>query len=94
MNWQLWGFVAGALTSLGFLPQIIQGYRTKHLKDLSYLMNGMLGIGMAMWLLYGISKKDIVIIAANIAGVAFNLTLMAMKYYYSRTSEKQEYKSH
>lgn len=90
MNWQVWGFVAGALTSLGFLPQIIKGYRTKHLRDLSYLMNSMLGIGMCMWLLYGINKKDNVIIAANIAGVAFNLTLIAMKYYYSKTAEKNE----
>ncbi len=90
MNWQLWGFVAGAITCLGFLPQIIQGYRTKHLKDLSYMMNGMLVVGMSMWLLYGISQKDIVIIAANIVGVIFNLTLIAMKYYYSKTTEKAE----
>ncbi len=90
MNWELFGLAAGAITVFGFVPQIIQGYRTKHLKDLSYLMNGLLGIGMGMWLIYGINKKDIAIIAANIVGVLFNVTLILMKYYYSKTSEKNE----
>ena len=88
MNWELFGLAAGAITVFGFVPQIIQGYRTKHLKDLSYLMNGLLGVGMGMWLIYGINKKDIAIIAANVVGVAFNVTLILMKYYYSRTTEK------
>lgn len=90
MNWQLFGIIAGIFTSFGFLPQIIQGYRTKHLKDLSYMMNSLLGFGMGMWLIYGLVKKDTAIIAANIAGVAFNLTLIIMKFYYSKTSEKGE----
>jgi len=90
MNWQLFGIIAGVFTTAGFLPQIWQGYKTKHLKDLSYGMNGMLGFGMALWLVYGFARKDVAIIAANIVGVVFNLTLIAMKLYYSRTSEKKE----
>ena len=88
MNWQLFGIVAGALTSFGFVPQIIRGWKTKHLNDLSYWMNGLLAFGMGMWLVYGINKRDVAIIAANIAGVTFNLTLMLMKFYYGKTSEK------
>ena len=84
MNWQIFGLVAGAVTMAGFVPQIIQGYKTKHLKDLSYMMNGLLSIGMGMWLIYGISIKDVAIIAANIVGVAFNIMLMLMKYYYGK----------
>ena len=89
MNWELFGIVAGAITSFGFVPQIIQGYRTKHLKDLSYLMNGMLAFGMGMWLIYGLARKDTAIIVANIAGVTFNLALMIMKFYYGRAAEKR-----
>lgn len=88
MNWQLFGIVAGAITSFGFVPQIIQGYRTKHLKDMSYMMNGLLALGMGMWLVYGIVRKDLAIIAANVAGVTFNLTLMLMKFYYGRAHRK------
>lgn len=86
MNWELFGLAAGAITVFGFVPQIVKGYRTKHLKDLSYLMNALLCLGMGMWLIYGINKKDIAIVAANIVGVALNLTLILMKYHYSKTA--------
>lgn len=90
MNWQAFGIGAAAITTAGFVPQILRGYKTKHLKDLSYAMNGLLCLGMGMWLIYGIARKDTVIIAANIAGIAMNITLIGMKYHYSRTSEKFE----
>lgn len=90
MNWEIIGLVAATLTSSAFLPQIIKGYKTKHLKDLSSGLTGLMFVGTGMWLIYGLAKKDIIIIAANIAGVAFNLTLILMKYYYSKTSEKHE----
>ena len=85
MNWQIWGLVAGAVTSFGFLPQIWKGYKTKHLKDMSYAMNFLLLAGFTMWLIYGISTKDIAIIAANITGITFNAILVAMKYYYGKS---------
>ena len=86
MNWELFGLAAAAITASGFVPQIVKGYKTKHLKDLSYMMNALLLAGMSMWLVYGINKKDTAIIAANIVGVAFNLTLIIMKYYYGRNA--------
>ena len=90
MNWQLFGIIAGIFTSFGFVPQIWKGYKTKHLKDLSYLMNGLIGFGMGMWLIYGIVQKDVAIIAANIVGMTFNIVLILMKFYYSKTTEKAE----
>ena len=54
------------------------------------MMNGLLAFGMGMWLIYGINKRDVAIIAANVAGVTFNIVLLAMKYYYSKTSERLE----
>lgn len=84
MNWQIWGLIAGAVTSFGFIPQIWKGYKTKHLNDMSYMMNALLTAGFTMWLIYGLNAKDIAIIAANIAGIIFNILLMVMKYYYGR----------
>ena len=84
MNWEIFGLAAGAITVSGFVPQIVKGYRTKHLKDLSYMMNGLLAFGMGMWLVYGLVKKDTAIIAANIAGITFNVMLILMKFHYGR----------
>jgi MtN3 and saliva related transmembrane protein len=89
MNWQYFGIAAAAITTAGFIPQIIKGYKTKHLKDLSYEMNFLLTIGFGMWLIYGIARKDMVIVAANIAGVILNLVLITMKWHYSRHAMKK-----
>ena len=90
MNWELFGLAAGAITVSGFVPQIVKGYKTKHLKDLSYMMNALLLSGMTMWFFYGINKRSVAIVATNLIGMAFNLALLIMKYYYSKTSERFE----
>lgn len=92
MNWELFGLAAGAMTISGFIPQIIKGYMTKRLDDLSYLLGILISIGMLMWLFYGIHIKSISLIIANIMGVLFNLTLVFMKYIYSRRSQTENAK--
>lgn len=83
MNWEIFGMVAGAITVSGFIPQIIKGYKNKTLDDLSYLLNSLIGLGMLMWIFYGIKIGSASVIAANIVGVSLNMTLIIMKYYFS-----------
>ncbi len=78
------GFIAASLTTFGYVPQIIKGYKTKHLKDVSLLMYILLTFGMFLWMIYGIFRKDIVIIIANIVGVIFGTVTLGMKLYYER----------
>lgn len=78
----LLGFTAGAVTSVGFIPQIIKGYRTKTLHDVSYWMPLVLTSGMSLWLIYGILRYDIAIIVANSFGVICNIILLIMKKLY------------
>jgi len=82
--WTYLGFAAGALTSTGYLPQIIKGYRTGRLQDVSLLMPMILCVGMTMWLVYGLAKDDLAIIVANIVGVSFTALLVAMKVLYGK----------
>jgi MtN3 and saliva related transmembrane protein len=77
------GFAAGAITSFGFIPQLIRGYRTKRLDDISYWMPMVLAFGMSLWLTYGFLRDDIAIIIANTFGVVSNLLLILMKKLYS-----------
>jgi MtN3 and saliva related transmembrane protein len=88
-NMFLWlGLAAGIITSIGFLPQIIKGYATKHLQDVSYWMPGVIAVGMALWLTYGFLRGDIAIIAANAFGVGCNSLLILMKKWYARPQGK------
>jgi len=80
---EIFGLIAGAITSMGFLPQIYKGYKTKKMIDVSYFMPIVLAIGMTMWLMYGIFLGAFAIIIANAFGVFCCLCLISMKKIYS-----------
>ena len=71
------GFIAGALTSIGFLPQFIKAYRTKSTRDISLPMLLIILTGVILWLIYGIMEKAMPVVAAN--GVTmFTITAILM----------------
>jgi len=80
------GLIAGAVTSMGFIPQLIRGYRTKELDDVSYFMPSILAVGMSLWFLYGFFVQKFPIIVANVAnafGISCCIVLLVMKKIYS-----------
>ena len=82
------GVAAGAITSIGFIPQLVKAYKTKKLNDISYWMPLVLAGGMCLWLFYGILRQDIAIIAANTFGVGCNVLLLLMKKWYSSSASR------
>jgi|TARA_B100002003_G_scaffold251453_1_gene295117 MtN3 and saliva related transmembrane protein len=81
---EILGIFAGIITTSSFVPQIIKGYKTKEMEDISYYMFFIFGFGFTLWLIYGILINSIAIIAANIAGITFDSTILSMKKYYSK----------
>jgi MtN3 and saliva related transmembrane protein len=77
------GLIAGVVTSIGFIPQLIRGYKTKKLEDISYYMPAILALGMSLWVAYGILIPAFAVIIANSFGIFCCLTLMLMKKKYS-----------
>lgn len=77
------GLIAGAVTSMGFIPQLIRGYRTKELDDVSYFMPFILAVGMSLWFLYGFFVQEFPIIVANAFGIGCCVVLLVMKKIYS-----------
>lgn len=88
-EWTYLAFFAGALTSTGYLPQIIKGIRTKKLEDVSLLMPAVLGIGMLLWLVYGLAREDPAIVAANVVGSSLTAILVLMKVRYDASSSRK-----
>lgn len=82
MNITVLGLIAGALTSFGFIPQIIKGLKTKKMEDVSYYMPIIIAIGMTLWLIYGLIKNDLAIVSANAFGVACNISIIVLKRIY------------
>ena len=84
MNWELFGLIAGGITVSSFIPQIIKGYRTKKLHDLSYFLGIFFSLGMIMWIIYGVHIKSLSVIISNVVGASLSFLLIIMKYYYSK----------
>ena len=59
------GLLAGACTSSAVIPQLIKTWRTKDVGDVSLRMFIIFVSGLIMWLIYGIIKSDVPVIAAN-----------------------------
>lgn len=78
------GFLAGFLTTVGFLPQIIKGYRTKVMDDVSLLMPMVLGMGMLLWLIYGLSLGNLPIVIWNAIAFLLNMAVVGLKLKYAR----------
>jgi len=88
-SWTYLALVAGTLTSTGYIPQIIKGFRTGKMKDVSLTMPAILGVGMFLWLVYGLAREDVAIIAANVVGASLTFLLVAMKLRSAETEENR-----
>ena len=79
---QIIGLMAGTITSITFLPQVIRIWKTRSAKDLSMLMMIMLIVGTSLWLSYGLMIKDAAIIYTNSMVLAMSLIMMFFKLKY------------
>lgn len=80
------GIVAGTLTTISFVPQVIKIWKSKSAQDLSMGMFLTFSTGVFCWLLYGIFQHDLPIIIANIVTLALCLTIIVLKFKFSKTS--------
>ena len=76
------GLVAASLTTVAFIPQVHKTWKTKSAKDLSLGMYLIFTSGVILWLIYGILKEDIPIIAANVVTLSLTLVLLYFKIFY------------
>ena len=80
--WTIIGIVAALLTSFSFVPQVRTMWRRRSAKDVSNITMLQLMVGCALWLVYGISRHDFVIIGANVVAIATLVVGLALYYRY------------
>ena len=76
------GLLGAAGTTFAFLPQSIKAIKSRHTKDLSLTMLIFMEAGIICWLVYGILKADIPIIAANSVSIFFISFTLVLKIKY------------
>jgi MtN3 and saliva related transmembrane protein len=80
------GIVAALLTSFSYVPQIRKMWRRKSVGDVSNITIFQMSLGCLLWLTYGISRTDFIIIGSNVAAV-FTLVIATVLYYRYRVKE-------
>lgn len=73
------GSVAAICTTIAFLPQVIQSYKTRDLSGISLPMYSIFTTGVAMWLVYGLMKSDWPIMIANAITLALSSMILILK---------------
>lgn len=73
------GYIAGALTTIAFAPQLLKALTTKSTKDVSLMMLLCSTSGMILWLFHGISINDPALIVANSISIVLASSLLGLK---------------
>ena len=81
------GTIAGILILSGWVPQIVKGYKTKKLNDVSAYLMILIFSGAALWLIYGIALDDIYIMGVNLAAMVLTMIVLSMKLKYEKITQ-------
>ncbi len=73
------GFAAAFCTTVSYIPQVKKCWQTGSTGDLSLKMLMILATGIALWVVYGILKGDVVIIIANSVSLLLLCNLLIFK---------------
>lgn len=95
------GVVAGALTSISYLPQLYKIWKTKSAGDISTLMFTGLYLGIALWCWYAVKLHAVHMLIANGITLVLMSGILLLKYCYrnnkpapkltqTRTSDSKE----
>lgn len=83
-NIDILGFIAAALTTIAFVPQLVKTWQTKSAGDVSFVMLSTFCTGVFLWLLYGIFIQSWPVITANFLTLIFNLLILSLKIRFER----------
>ena len=76
------GLIAGTLTTLAFVPQVVKTWRTRSTHDISLGMFALFSTGLVLWLAYGVLIGSWPIVLTNVVTLALALTILFFKLRY------------
>ncbi|MFH1552572.1 MAG: SemiSWEET transporter [Candidatus Omnitrophota bacterium] len=82
------GLIAGACTTISFIPQAIKILKTRQARDISLGMYVILTAGIFLWLVYGIFLGELPIILANSVAFVLCMFITIMKIIYGGKTQK------
>jgi MtN3 and saliva related transmembrane protein len=81
---QIIGLTAGVFTASSLLPQLIKTIKAKEAEEISLVMLLILLAGISLWIVYGIKRDDLPIIATNSFSLLLNIIMIVLRIKYKR----------
>lgn len=79
------GYIAASMTTLSFVPQALQTFRTRDVSGISLGMYSVFTAGIALWLVYGLAIEAWPIVGANAITLLLAGAILTMKLRYGRS---------
>jgi MtN3 and saliva related transmembrane protein len=76
------GLLAGTLTTVSFVPQVLKTWKTRSAKDISLEMFLTFCAGVLLWIVYGIYTRQLPVIVPNVATFILASTILVFKVKY------------
>jgi len=73
------GLIAGSLTTLSVIPQILRVMKTRSAHDLSWRTLAMAISGIVLWIIYGSRTNSIPLLVWNVVAFTLQLSLVLVK---------------
>lgn len=73
------GSIAATCTTLAFVPQVVQSWRTRDLSGVSLPMYMIFTTGVLLWLIYGVLNNDWPVIIANAVTAVLASAVLLLK---------------
>lgn len=84
------GSVAGVLTTVAFVPQLLKIHASKSGRDVSARTFLIFSIGVVLWLVYGVRIRSAPVVFANLVTLVLSVVILALKFRYSRRERRVE----
>ncbi|WP_291066241.1 SemiSWEET transporter [Hydrogenophaga sp.] len=78
------GYSAAFLTTVSFVPQAWQTFKTRDVSGISLAMYSVFTVGVALWLVYGLVLQAWPVVAANAVTLTLAAAILLMKLRYRK----------
>ncbi|HMK60433.1 MAG TPA: SemiSWEET transporter [Dissulfurispiraceae bacterium] len=73
------GYIAGALTTMSLIPQMLKMWKTKSARDVSLGMFLIFVVGISLWITYGVLIHSMPVIIANSVSLTLGFMVLWLK---------------
>lgn len=78
----LLGLIAGTITTISLLPQVIKIWKSKSAKDISLVTFSVFCVGILLWVFYGFLINSLPVVIANVVTFILACVIIVLKIKY------------